>query len=118
MLRRCHHSTGNYFHFSSRVFVPEIKRSQLHVKPRYLKDLLNDIWCIRNATNWHCPLLPDWTDKIKFFCDNSTCIEHCSLQVEANLQNYLLFAGAIILICCIIVFVIENYNIKLLKKRN
>lgn len=115
-LVRCHHSTGNYYHFSSRVFVPEIKMSQLRVKPRFLNTLLNDIWCIKNSTAWECPLLPDWTDKINFVCDNSSCIEYCSLHVDANLQHYLIYVGCYIIVCSLIVFTIENYNLKLLKK--
>jgi len=116
MLTRCHHTTGNYFHFSSRVFVPEIQANQLRVQPKYLSYLLNDIWCIKNKTAWHCPLLPDWTDKIDFDCANNTCIEYCSLKVKANLEHYLFFAGTIIVLCCLIVFVIESYNMKMIKK--
>lgn len=89
---------------------------QLYVDPTYLTPLLDDIWCVQNRSNWICPLIPDWAEKIKFQCDNSSCIEYCSLHMKANLEHYLLYAGSLIFLSCIAVWILEKYSKLLLKK--
>lgn len=116
-MKRCYHLTGNYFHFSSHVYVPDIKRKQLQVIPKYLNVLLDDIWCYNNKTSWECPLLPDWSSKIKFICDNSTCIEHCSLKIKANLEHYLVYVGILIMLSIVIVWSIEKQKKIFFKKQ-
>ena len=116
-LKRCYHLTGNFFHFSSHVFVPEVNSRQLVVKPKEISVLLDDIWCWRNKTNWECPLLPDWASKTNFVCNsNSSCIEHCSLHVKSDLPKYLVYAGSIIILSIIIVHMVGFYKKKIIKK--
>jgi hypothetical protein len=86
------------------------------VQPPYLYQLLDDIWCLQNQTTWECPLLPDWAAHTHFVCNNSTCIEHCALHVTADLKQYLLYAGSIIILSTIIVHMMKFYKRKLFKK--
>ena len=95
-IKRCFHKTNYpYYHFSSHVYVPEVDAPQLQVDKhhKYIKYLLDDVTCKKNnsepSSQWDC-LLPDWSEKTNFIC-NGTCIEHCSLIIEADLIKYFLW---------------------------
>lgn len=120
-VKRCFHKDNYpYYHFSSHVYVPEINAPQLQVDDhhKYLTHLLDDVICKKNNSEaraqWDC-LLPDWSEKTNFIC-NGTCIEHCSLIIEADLGKYLLYAGVLICFANIIVYLTERSIIKLIKK--
>lgn len=120
-VKRCFHKDNYpYYHFSSHVYVPEINAPQLQVDDhhKYLTHLLDDVICKKNnseaGSQWDC-LLPDWSEKTNFIC-NGTCIEHCSLIIEADLGKYLLYAGVLICFANIIVYLTERSIIKLIKK--
>lgn len=117
VIRRCYHSLEDYpfYHFSAHVFVPSVNMSQLDVDKPYLKIFLDDVTCKKNITQWDC-LLPDWSEKVDFIC-NGTCIEDCSLKIEANLMHYLVYAGVLILFANITVYMTERW-IKLYHRKN
>ena len=116
VLKRCFYKLNDYpyYHFSAHVYVPEVNAPQLQANHTYLKFVLDDVWCQKNLTEWDC-LLPDWSKKTKLLC-NDTCIEHCSLVLEADLVHYLIYAG--ILVCCanIVVYLSEKYILKVILK--
>ena len=121
-IKRCFHKTNYpYYHFSSHVYVPEVDAPQLQVDKHhtYIKYLLDDVTCKKNTSEptspWDC-LLPDWSEKTNFIC-NGTCIEHCSLIIEADLIKYLIYAGILICFANIIVFLAERSIKKIMLKK-
>ncbi len=115
--KRCFHKLNDYpyYHFSAHVYVPNIQAPQLQVTPNYLHEILDDIWCQKNISQWDC-MLPDWSEKTELQC-NGTCVENCSLIIKADLEHYLMYVGVLLCFVNITVYLTEQWMLKILIKR-
>jgi len=81
-----------------------------------LEELIKEVGIVLVDGTPEFPLLADWAE-IHLTCKDE-CIEHCSISVDvSHFYHYIVFMGAVILVCSCFVAQMVRWSKRMKKKR-